>query len=75
MDFLRGSGEEQCRKLCVDSPEDELHLRFYIFSHHEFALPATGIREVMALSPNLITPIPNAFPLILGTLNLQGRVI
>ena len=29
----------------------------------------------MELSPDRITPIPNASPLLLGTLNLRGRVI
>ncbi|WP_066375915.1 MULTISPECIES: chemotaxis protein CheW [unclassified Anabaena] len=75
-DFLNGSGQDHFRpELQVESPEGELHLRFYIPSHQEFALPATGIREVMELSPDRITPIPNASPLLLGTLNLRGRVI
>jgi twitching motility protein PilI len=75
-DFLGGDGQDQFRpEFQVESPEGELHLRFYIPSHQEFALPATGIREVIELSPDRITPIPNASPLILGTLNLRGRVI
>lgn len=75
-DFLSGSGQDQFRpELQVESPEGELHLRFYIASDLEFALPATGIQEVMELSPDRITPIPNASPLLLGTLNLRGRVI
>jgi purine-binding chemotaxis protein CheW len=75
-DFLGGSGQDQFRpELQVESPEGELHLRFFIPSHQEFALPATGIREVIELSPERITPIPNASPLLLGTLNLRGRVI
>jgi purine-binding chemotaxis protein CheW len=75
-DFLGGSGQDDFRpELQVESPEGELHLRFYIPSHQEFALPATGIREVIELSPDRITPIPNASPLLLGTLNLRGRVI
>ncbi|ABA20131.1 CheW protein [Trichormus variabilis ATCC 29413] len=75
-DFLNGGGQDHFRpELQVESPEGELHLRFYIPSHQEFALPATGIREVMELSPDRITPIPNASPLLLGTLNLRGRVI
>jgi len=74
--FLSGSGQDHFRpELQVESPEGELHLRFYIPSHQEFALPATGIREVMELIPDRITPIPNASPLLLGTLNLRGRVI
>ncbi|CEJ44642.1 chemotaxis protein CheW [Umezakia ovalisporum] len=75
-DFLTDSGQDKFpRELQVESSEGELHLRFYIPSHQEFALPATGIREVMKLSPDKITPIPNASPLLLGTLNLRGRVI
>lgn len=75
-DFLVGSGQDQFRpELQVESPEGELHLRFFIPSLAEFALPATGIREVVELSPDRITPIPNASPLLLGTLNLRGRVI
>jgi purine-binding chemotaxis protein CheW len=75
-DFLVGDAEDQFqRELRVESPEGELHLRFFIPSHQEFALLATGIREVIELSPDRITPIPNASPLLLGTLNLRGRVI
>jgi purine-binding chemotaxis protein CheW len=75
-DFLVGSGEDQFRpEFQVESPEGELHLRFFIPSHQEFALLATGIREVIELTPDRITPIPNASPLLLGTLNLRGRVI
>ncbi|MEM7555836.1 MAG: chemotaxis protein CheW [Cyanobacteria bacterium P01_A01_bin.84] len=75
-DFLGGDGQDDFRpELKVESPEGELHLRFYIPSHQEFALLATGIKEVIELSPDRITPIPNASPLLLGTLNLRGRVI
>ena len=75
-DFLGGGGQDDFSpELQVESPEGELHLRFYIPSHQEFALLATGIREVIELSPDRITPIPNASPLLLGTLNLRGRVI
>lgn len=75
-DFLVGDDSLALeRELTVDSPSGELHLRFFIPSHQEFALLATGIREVIELSPDRITPIPNASPLLLGTLNLRGRVI
>jgi twitching motility protein PilI len=75
-DFLIGSDQDQFRpELQLESPEGELHLRFHIPSHQEFALQATGIREVIELSPDRITPIPNASPLLLGTLNLRGRLI
>jgi twitching motility protein PilI len=53
----------------------ELHLRFYLPSGQEFAFLATGIREVIELSPSRITQIPNTSPLLLGTINLRGRLI
>ncbi len=59
----------------LDSPEGELHLRFFLTSGEEFALPASGIREVFSSPPDRITPIPNVSPLLLGTLNVRGRVI
>lgn len=59
----------------VVSREGELHLRFYLASGDEFALPATGIKEVMQQEPDRITPIPNASPLLLGTINLRGQII
>jgi len=58
-----------------EPPEGELHLRLYLPSQRELAIPATGIREVVSQSPNLITPIPNASVLLLGTMNLRGQVI
>ena len=43
-DFLGSSGQEEFRpELEVESKDGELHLRFFIPSHQEFALPATGI--------------------------------
>jgi purine-binding chemotaxis protein CheW len=74
-EFFGGNTQDFRPELQVESPEGELYLRFYIPSHQEFALLATGIREVIELSPDRITPIPNASPLLLGTLNLRGRVI
>lgn len=59
----------------LESPEGELHLRFYVPAGNEFALPATGIREVISASPERITCIPNTSPLLLGTLNWRGQVI
>jgi twitching motility protein PilI len=59
----------------LQTPEGELHLRFYLPSNDEFALPADAIREVMQQSPERITPIPNASPLMLGTMNLRGQII
>lgn len=75
-DFLTGRGQDQAPEFQeLESPEGELHLRFYISSGSEFALPATGIREVISPSPDRITPIPNVSPLLLGTLNVRGRVV
>lgn len=75
-DFLTGSGQDQAPELQqLDSPEGELHLRFFVTSGGEFALPAMGIREVISASPDRITPIPNVSPLLLGTLNVRGRVV
>lgn len=59
----------------LENPEGELHLRFYLASGEACAFPATGIAEVMQQTPDQIAPIPNASPLLLGTINLRGRVI
>ncbi|WP_421655766.1 chemotaxis protein CheW [Leptothermofonsia sp. ETS-13] len=75
-DFLTGRGQDQAPEFQeLKSPEGELHLRFYVASGNEFALPATGIREVISPSPDRITPVPNVSPLLLGTLNVRGRVV
>lgn len=75
-DFLTGRGQDQAPEFQeLESPEGELHLRFFVASGDEFALPATGIREVISSPPDRITPIPNVSPLLLGTLNVRGRVI
>lgn len=75
-DFLTGRGQDQAPELQeLESPEGELHLKFFVSSGDEFALPATGIREVISPPPDRITPIPNVSPLLLGTLNVRGRVI
>lgn len=68
--------EELASELQAYEPrEGELHLRLYLPSQRELAIPATGIREVVSQSPNLITPIPNASVLLLGAMNLRGQVI
>ena len=59
----------------LENPEGELHLRFYLASGKEFALPATSIAEVTQQSPDQIAPIPNASPLLLGTINLRGKIV
>lgn len=72
---VRGQVSPEFQEL--ERPEGELYLRFCISSidYQEFALSATGIREVIASPPDRITPIPNASPLLLGTINLRGQVI
>ena len=76
LDFLTGSGQDNSPEMQeLQSPEGELHLRFYVPSENEFALPAIGIREVISTPPDRITAIPNASPLLLGTLNWRGQVI
>jgi len=79
-DFLKGRGPGQAPAFQgsdegMGNPEGELHLRFYVPTGTEFALHAVGIKEVISLSPDRITPIPNVSPLLLGTLNLRGQVI
>lgn len=74
-DFFTGTQEMVPEIQELQTPEGELHLRFYLPSGNEFALPAIGIREVMQQSPDRITPMPNASPLLLGTINLRGQVI
>lgn len=74
-DFLTGQGADASEFQELETPEGELHLRFFVASGAEFALPATGIKEVLSQALDRITPIPNVSPLLLGTLNLRGRVI
>lgn len=76
-DLSTGSDQDQFATVFqeLESREGELHLRFYVAGEQEFALPAMGIREVLSIPLDRITPIPNASPLLLGTLNLRGRVI
>ncbi|MFM7450093.1 MAG: chemotaxis protein CheW [Leptolyngbyaceae cyanobacterium] len=75
-DFLTDSGQDQSPEFQeLEFPEGELHLRFFIPSGDEFALAASGIKEVISPSPDRITPIPNVSPLLLGTLNIRGQVV
>lgn len=75
-DFLTGKGQDQGPELQeLETPEGELYLRFYVTTGEEFALPATGIRRIIEQPPDRITAVPNVSPLLLGTLNEQGRVI
>jgi purine-binding chemotaxis protein CheW len=57
------------------NPEGDLYLRFFVESGDEFALAAMGIREVLSLTPDQITPVPNVSPLLMGVLNFRGQVI
>jgi purine-binding chemotaxis protein CheW len=76
LDFLTHKGHDQASEFQeLESPEGELHLRFFATSGDEFALPATGIKEIISSPPDRITPIPNVSPLLLGTLNVRGRVV
>ncbi len=59
----------------VGSREGELCLRFDVPSGNEFAIAASGVREVMSVYLDRITPIPNASPFFLGTYNWRGQVI
>ena len=74
-DFLTAKGQDVPDIQELNSPEGELYLRFLTASKSQFALPATGILEVVSPSPERITPIPNISPLLLGTLNMRGRVV
>ena len=58
----------------VETRDGELHLRF-VAEGNEFALPATGICRITEHAPDYITPVPNVSPLLLGTINQQGRII
>lgn len=57
------------------TPKGDLHLRFYLPSGQEFALPAEAIGEVRQQEIDRITPIPNASPLILGAINVRGQIV
>ena len=75
-DFLTGRGTEHTPEFQeLESPEGEMHLRFFVGTEQEFALPAIAIKEVTDPSPDQITPVPNVSPLLLGTLNVRGQVL
>jgi twitching motility protein PilI len=75
-ELFTGNNEHLSLELqTLQNPEGELHLRFYLASGEELALPATGIAEVMQPTPEQLTSIPNASPLLLGTINLRGKII
>lgn len=74
-DFLTGQSPDSPEFQELDTPEGEPHLRFSLPSGMELALSAIGIKEVLSQSPDHVTPIPNVSPLLLGTLNIRGRVV
>jgi purine-binding chemotaxis protein CheW len=75
LDFLTSDETPDDRDVNAGSRDGELCLRFDVPSGNEFALPASGVREVMSVYFDRITPIPNASPFLLGTYNWRGQVI
>jgi purine-binding chemotaxis protein CheW len=75
LDFLTSDDAPTTTNVNPVSREGELCLRFEVPSGNEFALPASGVREVMSVYLDRITPIPNASPFLLGTYNWRGQVI
>jgi purine-binding chemotaxis protein CheW len=75
LDFLTSDEAPNTTNLNIGSRDGELCLRFDVPSGNEFALPASGVREVMSVYLDRITPIPNASPFFLGTYNWRGQVI
>lgn len=71
------TAEEQspANEVGLGTIEGDLYLRFYVPSGAEFALPAIGIREVLQFPPDRINIMPNVSPLLLGTINVRGRVV
>jgi twitching motility protein PilI len=76
-DFFPGIGQDQATDFeqSLEAPEGELHLRFFVASGIEFALPAIGVSQVLEYAPDRINPMPNVSPLLLGTVNIRGRVV
>ncbi len=75
LDFLTSEDAPTTTNVEMGSRDGELCLRFDVPSGNEFALAASGVREVMSVYPDRITPIPNASPFFLGTYNWRGQVI
>jgi len=76
-EFFPGMGQDQTTDFDqgIEAPEGELHLRFFVASGIEFALPAIGVSQVLEYAPDRINPMPNVSPLLLGTVNIRGRVV
>jgi purine-binding chemotaxis protein CheW len=75
LDFLTSDDTPSTNEVAASIQDGELCLRFNVPSGNEFALPASGVREVMSVYFDRITPIPNASPFFLGTYNWRGQVI
>ncbi|WP_373541510.1 chemotaxis protein CheW [Chamaesiphon sp.] len=75
LDFLTSDTAPDTTDVTAGSRDGELCLRFDVPSGNEFALIASGVREVMSVYFDRITPIPNASPFFLGTYNWRGQVI
>jgi purine-binding chemotaxis protein CheW len=75
LDFLTSDDTPGTADVNIVSREGELCLRFDVPSGNEFAIAASGVREVMSVYLDRITPIPNASPFFLGTYNWRGQVI
>jgi purine-binding chemotaxis protein CheW len=58
-----------------DAPRGDLHLRFELGGQSRFAFPASGVVEVVDLSTQQITALPNTSPALIGTFNLRGEII
>ncbi|WP_373543671.1 chemotaxis protein CheW [Chamaesiphon sp.] len=75
LDFLTSDHPPDNTDVTVGSRDGELCLRFDVPSGNEFALIASGVREVMSVYFDRIAPIPNSSPFFLGTYNWRGQVI
>ena len=77
LDLSRGADQVQVASEFqqLEIREAELHLRFFVTPTQKLALPAIIVREVVSAPLDRITPIPNTSSLLLGTINLRGRVI
>lgn len=75
LDFLTSDDAPTPGSIDSGTRDGELCLRFGVPSGNEFALAASGVREVMSVYLDRITPIPNASPFFLGTYNWRGQVI
>jgi purine-binding chemotaxis protein CheW len=51
--------------------------KFIVFAQNQslFAIDLTTVREVLFLSEQQITPVPNTLPFLLGLTNLRGEIL